>query len=90
MDSSGFFKDLFDFEFKKFITLKFIKIIYIIATAVIAVGALIFMVGAVAQGGASVFVGLIVVPLIALMYVIWLRISLEVIAILFRMGTDIG
>ncbi len=87
-EAGGFLATLFDFEFKNFIALRFIRVIYVVGVVVIALGALAFAVFGLSQGGASAFFGLIGGVVGFFLYVILMRVYLEVIAILFRIGED--
>jgi hypothetical protein len=85
----GFFGALFDVSFKHFITLKFIKVIYIIVMVLIGLFALLAFLAVASNGGggAAILVLLLLAPL-ALLYLVLARISLEVIAVLFRIGEN--
>lgn len=87
-DGKGFFGSLFDFSFRHFVTLKFIKVIYAILFTLIVLATLIFMISAINSGGPGIIIGIIVAPAAGLLYLIFLRISLEVIAVLFRIGEN--
>jgi|SRR5664280_1482577 hypothetical protein len=85
----AFWAGLFDFSFTRFITLKFIRVIYIVLVAVIGlIGLVLFIVSLTRGGAGGVFVGLIVVPLVTLFYIIGARLTLEVIAVIFRIGEN--
>lgn len=82
----GFFGSLFDLSFSSLVTTKVIKFIYIVSLIVIAVVALLFVVAAFAQSAAFGVLTLVVLaPLIALLYVIYTRVILEVIIAVFRL-----
>jgi hypothetical protein len=76
--------------YTRFITLKFIRVIYIILVAMIGlVGLLLFWLSLASGHGASgVFVALIVVPLFTLFCIIVARLALEGIAVIFRIGEN--
>jgi hypothetical protein len=88
VSSKGFFATLFDFSFTSFVTLKFLKVIYAIAVVVIGLGALIWMFIIGSAGGIFVLIALVAGPLAALIYLISVRITFEVIAVLFRIGEN--
>jgi hypothetical protein len=84
----GFFTQLFDFSFTEFITTKIIKFIYIlgmIVTGLATIGIIIFAFG---QSVAVGIVALIFSPLIFLIYVIVLRVWLEIIIVIFRISEN--
>jgi hypothetical protein len=86
----AFWAGLFDFSFTRFITLKFIRVIYIILVAMIGLfGLLLFVLSlATNNGAAGVFVALIVVPLFTLFWIIVVRLTLEGIVVIFRIGEN--
>lgn len=79
---------LLDFSFKKFITLGVIKILYILGIAVavlLALGAILSSL----RAGVFAFVGaLIVVPIITALWIIYLRVMMELIVVIFRIGEN--
>jgi cellulose synthase/poly-beta-1,6-N-acetylglucosamine synthase-like glycosyltransferase len=86
--STGFFAALFDFSFTSFITLKFLKVIYALLVAMILLGGIVFLVAALSQGGAYILVGLVIAPLVTLVYLIFARVALESVAMFFRIGEN--
>ncbi len=88
MEQKSFFASLFDFDFNTFITMRFLKVIYIVFTVLVGLAAVAFFVGGISQGGSGAIFALVFVPLIALFYLIMIRVSLEVIALLFRIGDN--
>ncbi len=88
-EGKGFFGDLFDFEFKDFITVRIIKVIYILGMILIGIGALIALVGGLSRGGgASIIFTVLVVPLGALLMIIFFRVYLELVVVIFRIGEN--
>ncbi len=86
---SGFFKSLFDFSFKTYITPTIIKIVYAIVMVLAGLSALALVVisfRASANGG--VFELLIVAPIVFLFYVILYRIFLEVTMAIFTIAEN--
>jgi Domain of unknown function (DUF4282) len=81
----GFFASLFDISFSSLVTTRVIKVVYVISMVVIGIGALVFFVAALADGETgSVVFAIIIVPIVALLYLVYTRIILEVIIVLFR------
>jgi hypothetical protein len=82
----GFFASLFDISFSSLITTKVIKVVYVISMIVIGLAALVFIIAAAASddGAGAVVFAIIVVPIFALLYLVYTRIILEVIIVLFR------
>jgi Domain of unknown function (DUF4282) len=81
----GFWGSLFDFSFSSLVTTKIIKVLYILAMIVIGLGAIVYIVVAftssVALGVLTLFV---FAPIAVVLYLIWTRVVLEVIIVLFR------
>jgi hypothetical protein len=88
--SKGFFQTLFDFNFTSFLTLKFLKIIYAVFTILLLVGGLIWFVAlaSASRGGAGILIPLIMVPVLTLVYLVLVRMSFELIALMFRIGEN--
>jgi hypothetical protein len=83
----GFFASLFDVSFSSLITTKVIKAIYLLSMVVIGLVGLFFILATAARddaGGGEVIVALILVPIFALIYLVYTRVLLEVIIVLFR------
>jgi hypothetical protein len=84
MDNSGFFKNLFDVTFSEFLTIKIIKVIFIIGIIFCGLGALFFLF----TGDMSFILRIIVAPIAFLLYVILLRIWLELVLVIFRIADN--
>lgn len=88
-EAKGFFAALFDFSFSSYVTKRFIKLIYVIATVLIGLGVLMFAIAAIASGDAgTILAGLIFAPLFGLFYLIFTRIGLEIIVVIFGIADD--
>ena len=91
MENRGFFASLFDVSFTSFVTVRIIKVIYIITLVLIGFGALFFTVAAFTESvGAGLFVLIIAAPLGALLYVIYARVLLEIVIAIFRIMENTG
>ncbi len=87
----SFFACLFDFSFSDFLIPKIIKILYIIAIVLAAIGALMILIGGLAGGSVASGLGAIVVsPVLFILYVIGARIWLELILVVFRIAENTG
>jgi hypothetical protein len=87
MDTKGFFASLFDMSFSSLVTTKVIKVLYVISLVVIGLVALFFVIGAFASSAAAgVVVLLIAAPLFALFYIVYTRVILEFIIVVFRIA----
>ncbi|CAN5848497.1 hypothetical protein BH20ACT7_BH20ACT7_16910 [soil metagenome] len=82
------FSALFDFSFTDFVTNRIIKVLYILALVGLTIFSLIFLVTGLGRGGGSALVALIVAPLYFLFGLIYIRVLLEVIIVLFRIGEN--
>ena len=91
MEQKGFFGSLFDVSFTSFVTIRIIKVIYIITLVLIGVAALVFIVASFADSvGAGLFVLVIAAPLVSLLYVIYVRVLLEIVMAIFRIAENTG
>lgn len=88
LQGKGFFGSLFDFSFSSFITLRFIKIIYIIGMVVVGFLALGILFTIASRGGAGIVIGPILSAGFFLFYVIVFRLILEFIVVIFRIGEN--
>jgi hypothetical protein len=85
MEEKGFLASLFDTSFASLVTPRVIKVIYIITMVVIGLAAVAWIIAAFADSVALGLVVLVIVaPLLALLYLIYTRVLLEVILALFR------
>jgi hypothetical protein len=91
MSDKGFFGSLFDFSFESFVFPKIIRVLYWIAVVVICLAYLAGVVYGFGQsteyGVAALFLG----PVVLLLYLIIVRVWMEVAIVLFRIyeNTDI-
>jgi len=87
-EKKGFLGALFDFSFSEFITIKLIKILYILGIIFSTIVAIVFIVSGfnISTGVGIIF--LILSPLIFLLYVILIRIWLEIIIVIFKIAEN--
>ncbi len=87
-EKKGFLGALFDFSFSEFITIKLIKILYISGIIFSTIVAIIFIVSGfnISTGVGIIF--LILSPIIFLLYVILIRIWLEIIIVIFKIAEN--
>jgi uncharacterized protein DUF4282 len=89
MEEKGFFGSLFDVSFTSFVTIRIIKVIYIITLVLIGLAALVFIVAGFADSvGAGLFVLVVAAPLVSLLYVIYVRVLLEIVIAIFRIAEN--
>jgi Domain of unknown function (DUF4282) len=83
--TKGFFASLLDLSFSSLITGKIIKVLYVMSLVVGAVAALTYIVLAFTQSTAfGILMLLVLAPLATLLYVVYSRVVLEVVIVLFR------
>ena len=83
VDSAGsFFSNLFDISMSRFITPSIIKILYVIGIVIVSIVALIFLIASISNG--APIVGILLAPLYWIFGVIYLRVLLEIVIVLFR------
>lgn len=89
----NFFTSLFDFSFRSFVTPQVIQIYYIVGLVVLGIGVLLGLISAIitiAEFDALIgLVQLILVPIMGFVYLLALRMGLELVANFFRMGEDV-
>jgi hypothetical protein len=88
LEAKGLFATLFDFGFTSFLTLKFLRLIYTVLTVAVLVFGGAFMLLMLSRGGVGIVFGLIIVPLVVFIYLLILRISMESVALFFRIGEN--
>ncbi len=79
---------LLDFGFRQFITLGVIKVLYLLGMGMIGLVLLVALIGAFTQGGLAALAVLVVGPLVALVWLIFLRVWLELVVVIFRLGEN--
>lgn len=89
LETKGFLGSLFDFSFTSFVTLRFLRVIYALLVVLILLAGLAFFIAGLASGEAAGIAGaFIVVPLATLLYLVFARIYMEIIALFFRIGEN--
>lgn len=83
------FSAMCDLNFNRFITLSVIKVLYVLGLILIGLGWLMMVATTFSQGGATAGIfGLIFFTVGALLYAIFLRVGLELIVVIFRIGEN--
>ena len=84
--AKGFFGVLFDFSFTSFITVRFLRVIYAALVVLILLGGAAVFVVTITRGGMYGVLAMLIVPLVTLVQLVLVRISLEAVALFFRIG----
>ena len=79
---------LLDFGFTKFITLGVVKIIYLLGIGLIGLGFLAALISSFTMGVFAILGVMIVGPIIALLYLMFFRIWLELVVVIFRIAEN--
>ena len=88
-DAAGFLRALFDFSFSTFITPKVVRFVYVLATALLVLIWLVWLVAAFdSAAGYGLFV-LVIGPIVMLLYLAIIRMTLEFYLAITRMSEDI-
>jgi len=82
------FFDLLDFNFTRFITVQLVKVIYIIGLAMIAIAGLFMVISGFSNGVVMGIGALLLAPVIVALWVLGLRVYLELIVALFRIAQN--
>ncbi|HBR27296.1 MAG TPA: hypothetical protein DD732_09735 [Rhizobiales bacterium] len=80
----GFFESLMDTRFDSLITPKLITFLYVVSMIVLALGTLAFIIAGFADKASSGILLLILAPIGALIYLIVIRLWLELIVVTFK------
>jgi hypothetical protein len=90
MDNQSLLGSIFDLSFTEFITIRIIKLLFILGIIFAAIGTLVLIVTGFSNGIGAGIVSLILSPLIFLIYVLLARISCEMILVIFRIAENTG
>ena len=88
-NSKGFFAALFDFSFSHFITPMIVKAVYILAVVALGLLWVVLLLGALSQSAASGLLVLVLGPVVILIYLAFIRMTLEFYLAIVRMSQDV-
>lgn len=91
-DAAGFFKALFDLQFNHFVTPKIVKVVYLVGMVLIGLSVLGMLPLAFLMMQEQAFVGLLfllAIPLLAIIYLAFFRMTLEFYYALVRLSEDV-
>jgi hypothetical protein len=90
MHAKGFFASLFDYSFSAFITSRVIRVLYILTTIILALWTLVFVLAAFRSStGLGIAALLVGGPLFFVFTMIYARVVLELIMVIFRIHEDV-
>jgi len=90
LESKGFIRSLYDFSFSSFVTLRVIRVLYVLITILYSVTAAIVFIGALIEHKpADILFAIIIVPIAYLIYLTFARIAMEILMVLFNIGKDV-
>lgn len=90
VSGGGFFAALFDFSFSSFVTPKIVKLVYVLATIAVALLYLVFVITAFTKNAGAGVVVLLLGAVGALVYLAFIRMTLEFYFAIVRMSQDIN
>jgi len=90
-DSKGFFGALFDFSFNTFVTPKIVKFVYVLATILLVITYLVFVITGFAGDNPAIGIAFLLLGWIPfLFYLALIRMTLEFYYSIVRMSQDIN
>lgn len=87
--AGGFFAALFDFSFSRFITPTIIRFVYVLAAGLIGLVWFVLLITGFARGAAEGLVILLLGPVFAIIYLAFIRMTLEIYLAVVRMSEDV-
>jgi len=85
MPTQGFLASLFDVSFSSLITTRVMKILYILSMVLIGLTALVFVGAAFSNSvAAGLFTLVVIAPFVSLLYLVYVRVLLEIVIAIFR------
>ncbi|MEW6357718.1 MAG: DUF4282 domain-containing protein [Planctomycetota bacterium] len=89
-EEKGFFGALFDLSFSSFVTTRLIKVLYILVIVAAGLSVLGILGGSVARGPVGILIGIVVAPVVFILSVLWGRVWLELIIVMFRIAENVN
>jgi hypothetical protein len=89
-EARGFLASLFDLSFTSFITTKLIKVLYVLGMIGAALGSLGFAFSGFKAGSVSGLITLVLAPVIFLFGVIYFRVMMELVMVIFRAAEHVA
>jgi len=90
MEPKGFLQSLFDYSFSSFITARLIKVLYVLSTILIALDTLALVLFLFKTSAVAGLFGLVILgPLVFIIGMIYARVILELLIVIFRIHEDV-
>jgi len=90
LEAKGYIRSLYDFSFSSLITLRVIRVLYILITILYSLGALVVFVSLLTRhSAADIVIAIIGVPIVYFIYLTVARIGLEILMVVFNIGKDV-
>src|SRR5262245_1981738 len=90
IEAKGFSRSLFDYSFRSFITARLIPVLYVLSTIILALNVLaLILILFKAAPAAGIFGLLILGPLVFVIGMIYVRVILELLIVIFRIHEDV-
>jgi hypothetical protein len=90
LEAMGFIRSLYDFSFSSFVTLRVIRVLYVLITILYSLAAILVFIGALVEHKpADIVFAIIIVPIAYLIYLTFARIAMEILMVLFNIGKDV-
>ena len=85
---NGFCAGLFDLSFSSFITIRIIKVLFVLAIIGSALAGLGVLISLFSRGGIGILIGIIAAPIVFFLYVLASRVWLELVVVAFRIAEN--
>jgi hypothetical protein len=82
----GFVPTLFDATFKRLLTVRLVRVLYLLALVLICTYGFIALFVGIGQGGTTALLSVVGVPSLALLAIGLVRVASEALVVIFRMG----
>ncbi len=87
-EKTGFLGSLFDFSFSEFVTTRVIKTLFVVAIVLVGLGTIGLVISGFSKSAVAGVFMLLLSPLFFLLYVLFARIWLELIIVMFRIAEN--
>jgi Domain of unknown function (DUF4282) len=89
-EEKSFIRSLYDFSFSSLVTLRVIRVLYVVVTALYSLAAVVAFVGLLARHTTTdILVAFVGVPIAYFIYLLFARIMFEILMVVFNIGKDV-